>query len=144
MGWSAALGAGLLLVGLAALPPFAGAELRASLMQAFAPVCHQMPGRSFAVGGTPLAVCHRCIGLYAGLPLAAISFPWLRRWEGALDRNARWVLVGAALPLAIDWSGLHLGLWVNTAASQVLTGVVFGGAVGLYLTRALVRLAHRR
>jgi hypothetical protein len=38
----------------------------------FAPVCHQIAGRSFHLHGVPLAVCARCLGIYAGVVAAAI------------------------------------------------------------------------
>ena len=41
------------------------------LRLSFAAVCHQIPDRSFAWAGAPLAVCARCLGLYAGAALAA-------------------------------------------------------------------------
>ena len=36
------------------------------LYAVFSPVCHQIPGRCFALRGLPLAVCGRCLGVYAG------------------------------------------------------------------------------
>ena len=37
--------------------------------------CHQSPERSFALAGLPLAVCHRCSGIYLGLFAAPCSPP---------------------------------------------------------------------
>src|SRR5690606_5582000 len=44
-------------------------------------ICHQRADRSFAACGQPWAVCGRCAGLYAGVPLAlaGLVLPAVRR-----------------------------------------------------------------
>lgn len=143
-GWLLAVGVGFVLVGLASLPPFVGAEAREMLMAAFAPVCHQMPARSPHWHGVALAVCHRCYGIYWGLPLAALGFLALRRWDHVLGRRAGLVLLLALVPMGIDWGGDVAGLWTNTPVTRLLTGGVFGLAAGYYLARALVDLMVQR
>lgn len=135
-GWLAAVAAALVLVGLAALPPLVGEGLRAALMHGFAAVCHQMPERSLHVDGVPLAVCHRCLGIYAGVLLGALVFPLMPR--GLLrGRRAGVLLVLCGLPTAADWAVDVLDLWANTPVSRMTTGALFGVAAGLLLARAL-------
>jgi uncharacterized membrane protein len=126
---------------LAVLPPALPEGGRAALMQAFAPVCHQLPARSPHLGGTPLAVCDRCLGIYAGLALG-IAGVWA---AGGLWRRAGradgLVLLAAAVPMGADWIGPLLGLWANTPWSRSTTGLLFGLAAGSFLAW---RLAGRR
>jgi uncharacterized membrane protein len=35
----------------------------------FSRLCHQDPTRSFFIGGSPVAVCVRCLGIYCGVAL---------------------------------------------------------------------------
>jgi uncharacterized membrane protein len=50
----------------------------------------------------------------------------------------RWILIGAALPTAIDFTGGVLGLFANTFLSRALTGVLFGAVAAFYVTPGLV------
>lgn len=140
--WGGLLATLLLAVGLAAAPPSLPAEQRAWVMGGFRLFCHQLPERSFAVDGVPFAVCHRCFGIYAGLPLATLLWLGVAGWAAWLGRHARWVLAAALLPMAVDWGGDVLGLWTNTPASRVVTGGVFGVVAGLYLVRAVMEAAR--
>jgi uncharacterized membrane protein len=100
----------------------------------FAPVCHQISARSFELLGLPLAVCHRCFGIYLGLFLGSlIRNPWMHR---SPRTRRRWVLAAIA-PLAFDallpWSGL----WDNTPASRFATGLLFGIPIASLLVRGI-------
>lgn len=139
-GWALALALSSLLVLLATLPPFVGVELRQGLMHGFSTVCHQLPSRSPTVHGTPLAVCHRCYGIYWGLPLAALLFLALARWDPLFNRYAGLILLAALIPTTLDWLLGILGLWPNTPISRLATGGLLGLVVGYYLARALAQV----
>lgn len=65
---------------------------------AFSAVCHQSEARSFWWLGSPLPVCARCLGAYAGLWLAAarpLRLPRKALWALAALNFADWLL-GAA------------------------------------------------
>ena len=143
-GWGLALVlTGVLLI-LATLPPFVGPGWRILLMEGFSTTCHQIPERSPAMGGVPLAVCHRCYGIYWGLPLAALVFLGLTRWDAFLNRYAGLVLLGALLPTSLDWLLSVLGLWHNTPLSRMATGGLLGLVAGYYLARALSQVFARK
>ena len=131
--WAPAL-AGLVLT-LVVLPPFVPAPLRAALYAAFSPVCHQLGDRSFHVAGEAFAVCHRCTGIFAGLVVGALAWPFVRPFADALARRAPLVLAAALAPTALDWAVGVAGVWTNTPASRTLTGALFGAAAGVYLAR---------
>jgi uncharacterized membrane protein len=93
--------------------PAAGALLRA----AFAAVCHQLPERSFSLFGQQVAVCHRCLGLYAGGLVGLLVLPWLpraRAWLLARPRRLGWfavpLVLDVALPIDAWWSRFGTGL----------------------------------
>ena len=100
----------------------------------FSPICHQMPDRSFALLGIPLAVCHRCCGIYLGLFLGALTKnPWMHR-SPATRRG--WVLA-ATIPLALDALLPYTGLWANTGLSRFITGLWFGIPTASLLVRGI-------
>lgn len=140
-----AAGAALVLVAGALLPPFVDGAARLVVQQAFAPVCHQLPARSFAIGGVPLAVGHRCFGIYAGLAAGALL--WMLAAVGVkreVGRRAGRLLVVAGAPAAADWALGALGWWANTPGSRATTGALLGAAMGLLLARAAGQALARR
>ena len=101
--------------------------------QSFSTLCHQMPDRSFWIGGQPMAVCSRCFGIYSGflagwllLPLLAIS--------GVLKNiSIKNILLGIIVLNLIDILGNLLGFWQNTLVSRVVFGELAGlGAATLF------------
>ncbi len=141
--WAGTLAATLVLVGVIVSPPFLPPEVRRWVMAGFRVVCHQLPSRSFQIDGVPLAVCHRCLGIYAAMPVAVLAFAWFGAGRPVLDRYAPCVLAASLLPLSIDWLGDVLGWWANTPASRTITGGLFGLAAGHYLMQAVARAAWR-
>jgi uncharacterized membrane protein len=129
--------ASAVVLALALAPPFVAPPLRAALVQGFHLVCHQLPERSFAVGGVPLALCHRCLGILAGLGGGTLLVPLLGRWRAALVPAERPLLLLALALAAADWLLGVAGLWANTPASRFLTGVVLGLVAGYLLARSV-------
>jgi uncharacterized membrane protein len=102
----------------------------------FAPVCHQDPIRSFTLFGIPLAVCHRCSGIYLGLFLLSLLPPaWSVRM--LVPGRRRILVVAASVPLLMDALLPLAGLWENTPASRFITGLIFGAMLSSLLVTAL-------
>ena len=137
--WLAALALALAAVALAALPPFVGTGLRGVLMALFDPLCHQLPSRSFHVGGVPFALCHRCFGIAAGLAAGLALAPLVRHRLPAVNGadGLLWIALGA-LPIGLDWGLEALGLWANTPGSRLLSGASFGLVAGVVIAHTLM------
>jgi uncharacterized membrane protein len=143
-GWMLALGTGLGIVALASLPPFVGEGARPWIMQAFVAVCHQLPDRSPSINGVQLAVCHRCYGIYWGIPMAALAYLGIRGAGMPPRKMAPWILAASLFPIAVDWGGDFLGFFENTPASRVLTGLVFGLVAGFFFVVSLVQATTKQ
>lgn len=135
--WSYAVVACALLLLLAVLPPFVGPGFRHALMRGFDLTCHQIPERSFQIGGIPIALCQRCTGVVVGLVVGSLAVAALRDSDRPFIRNARLFLVLSLLPMIIDWSLDAFGIWANVPFSRVATGLVFGCVAGYTFARAL-------
>lgn len=129
-------GIGLVIVALAMFPPFVSPGVRNVIMDAFSAVCHQLPARSPHVQGIQLAACDRCMGIYFGIPLAAVLFSVLARLLRPVRDRAPRLLMVSLVPMGLDWGLDAVGILTNTPGSRWMTGLVFGLTAGYYLVVA--------
>ncbi|MEK6630518.1 MAG: DUF2085 domain-containing protein [Acidobacteriota bacterium] len=100
-------------------------------------ICHQQTTRSFHVGGSPLPVCARCIGLYGGAAAGAwAAVAWmLASRRTRLPRisiplsSVRLSLLVASLPTVITWAAEQLAHWPGTNAARSVSALPLGAAV---------------
>jgi uncharacterized membrane protein len=98
----------------------------------FAPVCHQVPERSFTLFDYPWAVCQRCSGIYLGL-LAGALFHWRALEKLARPSARRFFAVGMTLPLILDAMLPFTGVWTNGPPTRFATGFFFGAMLSILL-----------
>lgn len=127
----------------AVLTPFFPLEVQAAVRWAFAPACHQLPGRSPHIAGVPIAICDRCAGIYFGVFMGVGILPWGSSLWRRMGSGGRYVLLGSLIPLGLDWVGPVLGLWNNVPYSRALTGLLFGIVAASYVTDRLIRHVPR-
>jgi uncharacterized membrane protein len=113
------------------------------LYACFAPLCHQIPGRSFRLFGHPLAVCARCFGIYVGFLAGAAAYPRIRGFSRLRLPDTRLFLALSA-PIAIDASANLLRLWALGNFPRFLTGLAWGTILPFYLMAGLGDLALSR
>src|SRR5918998_286504 len=142
--WGVAAGLAALFVALIVGAPLLKAGGLAAAAEAvygaFALVCHQAGERSFQLLGFKLAVCARCLGLYAGALAGALAYP-LARPLARRDLPARGWLVAAAAPTSVDFALGFFRVWENTHASRFLTASLLGAVVAFYFVPGAVDLA---
>jgi uncharacterized membrane protein len=104
----------------------AGHPLTALLIRGFfSRLCHQNPGRSFLVAGSPVAVCARCLGIYCGVALGAL----LRLGKATATRLLALALLLNLLDIAtatLHWHG-------NLPVARLLLGLLLGVGAGAFL-----------
>lgn len=124
-------GAILLSAGVAAIVMGIGAPEMIRLP--FRIFCHGIASRSIEIAGTPMPICARCTGIYAGMLCAALM--WLIRGWSQRIGVAGWVAVLMIIPLAIDGTTQAAGLRESVNALRLLTGFLAGaGAIGWVMT----------
>jgi uncharacterized membrane protein len=97
-----------------------------ALSHAFAAVCGQNPGHTWAPGGVLLPYCQRCTGLYVGAGVAALLHLWLRP-----RMSNRFLSIHGAFLLFMAPFGFH---WVaHGPVLRAITGVLFAFAVVTFL-----------
>jgi uncharacterized membrane protein len=109
------------------------------LYLSFSWVCHQIPERSFALLGHPLAACHRCFGIYLGLFLGSLTE---NRFVYESLRARRFWILAASIPLLLDVLLNSAGLWTNTCFSRFFTGLLFGNLASPLLVRGVTEFLN--
>jgi len=106
---------------------------------AYAPVCHQIPGRSPSVYGRPFTVCARCTGLYlggtVGLALMALGYGRLR------VPGRRWLLA-AVVPTVVDFAMGNLTGSSLPNLGRLAVAFPAGLMLGLYLAIGVADLGR--
>jgi uncharacterized membrane protein len=90
--------------------------------------------------GHPLAVCHRCFGLYLGLFFGSfIHIPFLYR---SLS-SRRLCIASACLPALLDIFLSRCGIWQSTGISRFLTGLVLGCSISPLLEQGMAEFLRK-
>jgi len=101
------------------------------LYSCFAPLCHQRPDRSFYAFGYPWAVCARCSGIYLGILLGLLAYPFRRGFDILrLPKLSALALVSA--PIALDAAANILGFWNSGPLLRLATGLLWGLILPFY------------
>ena len=109
----------------------------------FAPLCHQIPGRCFVLNGHPLAVCGRCLGIYAGFAAGIILYPLVRGFRRMSLPPARMFIL-LTLPMALDAAGGILGVWKSPIGLRFATGFAWGTVLPFYFVTGAVDFFRAR
>lgn len=106
----------------------------------FSPICHQNPSRSFHLFGFPLAVCARCLGIYAGFLVGMVLYPFKRGFLSVrLPKIALFLAVST--PIGIDTAANILALWSTSNPIRFVIGFFWGFILPFYFLTGLVELA---
>jgi len=145
--WALTFGGAIVWMAMIFLAPWLaarGAAGAARIVYAvFAPVCHQIADRCFVLNGHPLAVCGRCLGIYAGVLAGLVLYPLIRGFSRlALPRARTFVFV--TLPLALDGLAGVLGIWRSPIGLRFATGVLWGAILPFYFVPGLADLVRTR
>ena len=112
----------------------------AFLRALFSLICHQEPGRSFHLSGSPLAVCIRCSGIYSGFALGCAALLACRTAGRALAAPRGRLLIACMAPTAVEWLAERAGLADTIGLARVATGALFGFAAAFYVVPAFEEL----
>lgn len=105
----------------------------------FSYLCHQFSDRSFHLAGEQLAVCARCFGVYAGLGIGVLAYPFLRSVHSN-EAPPRVVLFLAPIPTAVDFALGFFGIWENTHFSRFMTGAILGVVCAFFVVPGIVEI----
>ncbi|MBM2841644.1 MAG: hypothetical protein HW412_2172 [Bacteroidetes bacterium] len=111
------------------------------LYRFFHGICHQLDDRSFHIFGKPLAVCIRCLSIYAGFLAGTLVFPFVKRFVHTIF-SKRAVLLWSLVPTVVDVALDALGILDSTTSSRLITGTMFGTVVVFFIIPAAQEAMH--
>ena len=114
-----------------------------ALYAVFSPICHQLPDRCFTLHGFSLAVCGRCLGIYAGFAAGIALYPWIRGFS-RLALPSAGVFGLSILPMAVDGLAGVLGIWESPIGARFATGFVWGTVLPFYFVPGVADLVLTR
>jgi uncharacterized membrane protein len=145
--WLATLGGMIIWLAAIFLAPWLAARGAAGparfIYAVFAPLCHQIPARCFFLGGHPLAVCGRCLGIYAGFAAGLILNPLIRGFSRTSLPRVRLFLL-MTLPLALDGAAGMAGAWRSPIGVRFATGFIWGTVLPFYFVTGVVDFFRTR
>lgn len=141
--WAISLFVVVVWIGAIVLAPVAAANdftnISAPVYKFFSYICHQMPERSFHIESHQFGVCSRCFGVYFGLLVGFLIYPYARKID-EIEPLPRFWLFLAMIPIGIDWTLGVFGIWENTHLSRFVTGLILGAACAIYIVPALIEI----
>ena len=101
----------------------------------FRVLCHGIPERCLELFGTPMPICARCTGIYAGMLFGLLVYLCSAAIPGgaAPPRMAVLHLLILVAPLAIDGITQAVGLRESTNLLRIATGLLAGGAFAFWV-----------
>jgi uncharacterized membrane protein len=105
-----------------------------SIRAPFSFFCHGIASHSFALGGTPMPLCARCVGIYAG-SLVGIGLAAATRSSAfRLSTNRLFI---ALVPILLDGGSQALRLRESNNPLRFVTGFVAGMAFLLWVLQQI-------
>ncbi|MDD1747995.1 MAG: DUF2085 domain-containing protein [Methanomassiliicoccales archaeon] len=106
-------------------------------------LCHQLPERSFLIGGYQLPVCARDTGTMLGFGLVLVYYLARKRWKRAGLPDVP-VLMAAGIGFALfafDGLSSYIGLRDTSNEIRLITGLGFGLSIGVMMLTVLSYVA---
>jgi len=114
-------------------------QLSLAIYAAYAPFCHQIKERCFALDSEPLAVCARCFGIMTGSLLSLFIYPLIRKLA-CPEPFGPSLLIGVSFPMAVDLFGNGFHLWSSPNWLRFIIGSVWGFSLPFYFWPAATSL----
>ncbi|ENN96087.1 hypothetical protein J422_04438 [Methanocaldococcus villosus KIN24-T80] len=105
----------------------------------YSTICHQLPSRSYFIFGHKMAVCARCFGIYTGVLIGMIVYPFIK-----INKLPKYYLIIALTPMAIDGITQIIGLRESFNELRFITGFIAGFTIVFYILPIVLTKFHKR
>lgn len=87
-------------------------------------ICHQLPERSYFMWGVQMPVCARCFGIYSGMVLGLLVYPFFKKLNNSKIPQLKTITIFVA-PILIDAFAQSMGLYTTSNLVRSSTGIWF-------------------
>ncbi|AEF95942.1 DUF2085 domain-containing protein [Methanotorris igneus] len=108
----------------------------------YSTICHQLPQRSYFIFGHKMAVCARCFGIYTGVLIGMLIYPFIKRLED-FKTPSKWYLIIALTPMAIDGTTQLIGLRESFNELRFITGFIAGFVGVFYILPVFLKILSK-
>ncbi len=109
-------------------------------------ICHQVPDRCIHMWNHPLAVCSRCMGIYAGFLAGTLVYPFFHGFTHTRLPHIETMIL-MTIPIGIDALGNFFHFWDSAGWLRFTVGFFWGILLPYYFIPGIVdavRLLHSR
>ena len=99
-------------------------------------ICHQKSDRSYFLWGTQLPVCARCLGIYGGLVVGLVIYPFFNKLTEHKVPKLKLSLI-FILPILMDGIAQSLGLYTSSNIFRTIIGIWFSVGIIFFLLPVL-------
>ena len=121
------------------MPAFEGKAILTFISEySYSLVCHQSHSAQIFIGDSHLLVCARCAGIYFGALIAVMS---LLLFPFKINLSTKPFIL-FSIPLIFDALAVRVRLYSYSKAFALLTGILFGMVVIIYIIEAIENSIH--
>lgn len=108
----------------------------------FSLICHQKPERSYFIWEYQMPVCARCFGIYLGILLGTLIYPFFRKFSNTKIPKFKYIWIFIT-PILIDGIAQFLHLYPSPNHIRLITGILASGGMVFYILPLLNQLYVR-
>lgn len=90
-----------------------------------------------------MAVCARCFGIYTGVLVGMIIYPFIKKLDDFKIPN-KWYLIIALIPMAVDGTTQLIGLRESFNELRFITGFIAGFTVVFYILPIFFEMIYKK
>ncbi|XRP96921.1 DUF2085 domain-containing protein [Methanocaldococcus sp. 16A] len=113
------------------------------LYSVYSPICHQLPQRSYFIFGYKMAVCARCFGIYTGVLIGMLIYPFIKKLNDFKLPHKKYLII-SLIPMAIDGTTQLIGLRESFNELRFITGFIAGFVSVFYILPVFLKYFQKK
>ena len=108
----------------------------------FGIICHQKPERSYFVWGYQMPVCVRCFGIYLGIFIGTVIYPFFKGFSNVKIPKFKYLWFFLT-PIIVDGLAQTFNLYYSPHYVRLSTGIFASTGLAFYFLPLINQIWHR-